>query len=79
MLPERSYEQELCRAKVTLFLVLGSIYVLAVLLLESVIMPEYVYTPLRRMLEADAATQAGDRERELIPDSEILDGTRSAT
>ncbi len=36
-------------------------------------MPEYVYSPLRRMLEADAATQAGNRERELIPDSEILD------
>ena len=72
-LPERSYEQELRRAKLTLFLVLGSIYVLAVLLLELVIMPEYVYSPLRRMLEADAATQAGDRERELIPDSEILD------
>src|SRR5579863_9591676 len=71
--PERSYEQELRRAKLTLFLVLGSIYVLAVLLLEVVIMPEYVYSPLRRMLEADAATQAGNRERELIPDSEILD------
>jgi signal transduction histidine kinase len=72
-LPERSYEQELRRAKVTLFLVLGSIYILAVLLLELVIMPEYVYSPLRRMLEADAATQAGNRERELIPDSDILD------
>jgi two-component system NtrC family sensor kinase len=71
--PERSYEQELRRAKLTLFLVLGSIYVLAVLLLEVVIMPEYVYSPLRRMLEADAATQAGNRERELIPDGEILD------
>ena len=46
---------------------LGSIYVLAVMLLESAIMPLYVYRPLRRMLEADAATQAGDRERELIP------------
>jgi signal transduction histidine kinase len=72
-LPERSYEQQLRRAKLTLFLVLGSIYVLAVLLLEAVIMPEYVYSPLRRMLEADAATQAGNRERELIPESEILD------
>jgi signal transduction histidine kinase len=72
-LPERSYDQELRRAKVTLFLVLGSIYVLAVLLLELVIMPEYVYSPLRRMLEADAATQAGNREGEMIPESEILD------
>ncbi len=60
------------RAKLTLFLVLGSIYVLAVLLLELVIMPLYVYRPLRRMLQADAATQAGNRERELIPSDDIL-------
>jgi len=72
ILPEQSYEQQLRRAKVTLFLVLGSIYVLAVLLLELIIMPEYVYSPLRRMLEADAATQAGNRENELIPENEIL-------
>lgn len=71
-LPGRSYEEAVERAKLTLFLVLGSIYVLAVLLLESAIMPLYVYRPLRRMLDADAATQAGDRERELIPDDEIL-------
>ena len=77
-LPERSYEQELRRAKVTLFLVLGSIYVLAVLLLESIIMPEYVYSPLRKMLDADAATQAGDRERELIPEARFW-ATRSGT
>ena len=71
-LPERTYQQELRRAKITLFLVLGSIYVLAVLLLESIIMPEYVYRPLQKMLDADAATQAGDRERELIPEDDIL-------
>ena len=71
-LPEHTYDQELRRAKLTLFLVLGSIYILAVLLLESVIMPEYVYQPLQKMLDADAATQAGDRERELIPEDDIL-------
>lgn len=71
-LPHRTYEQELRRARITLFLVLGSIYVLAVLLLESVIMPEYVYQPLQKMLDADSATQAGDRERELIPEDVIL-------
>jgi signal transduction histidine kinase len=64
---------ELARAKATLFLVLGSIYIAAVLLLEVVIMPLYVYRPLSRMLEADTATRAGDRERELIPQTEILD------
>ena len=67
-----SYKYAISRARLTLFLVLGSIYVLAVLLLESAIMPLYVYRPLRRMLEADTATQAGDRERELIPREEIL-------
>jgi signal transduction histidine kinase len=71
-LPQRFYRQAVVRAKTTLFLVLGSIYVLAVLLLEVAIMPLYVYRPLRRMLEADAATQAGDRARELIPEQEIL-------
>src|SRR5258708_37731205 len=35
-------------------------------------MPLYVYRPLRRMLEADAATQQGDRDREMIPPEEIL-------
>lgn len=70
--PKQSYEEAIARAKLTLFLVLGSIYVLAVLLLESAIMPLYVYRPLRKMLQADAATQAGDRERELIPENEIL-------
>jgi signal transduction histidine kinase len=71
-LPQKAYRQAIDKAKVTLFLVLGSLYLLAVLLLEAAIMPLYVYRPLRRMLEADAATQAGDRARELIPEREIL-------
>ena len=53
-LSQESYEAAVDRAKLTLFLVLGSIYVLAVLVLESAIMPLYVYRPLRKMLEADA-------------------------
>ena len=57
------------RAKIALFVVLGSIYIAAVVLLEAVIMPLYVYRPLRRMLEADTATRAGDRKSELIPRS----------
>jgi signal transduction histidine kinase len=69
---QRSYESAVKRAKLTLFLVLGSIYILAVLLLESAIMPLYVYRPLRKMLEADTATQSSDRDRELIPSEEIL-------
>ncbi len=68
-----SYEETVSRARLTLFFGLGAIYVLAVLLLESTIMPLYVYRPIRRMLSADAATQAGDREGEIIPAVEILD------
>jgi signal transduction histidine kinase len=53
-------------AKANLFIVLGVIYILAVLVLETTIMPLYVYRPLQLMLEADQATQHGDRDRELI-------------
>jgi len=58
-------------AKATLFIVLGAIYILAVLVLETTIMPLYVYRPLQLMLEADQATQHGDRERELIDEAFI--------
>lgn len=68
---ERSYQDAISRAKLTLFLVLGSIYVAAVVLLEAAIMPLYVYRPLRRMLEADTATRAGNRTSELIPLTDI--------
>jgi signal transduction histidine kinase len=60
------------RARLTLFIVLGGIYVLAVVLLETLIMPSYVYGPIRLFLEADHATQQGDREHELIPTERIL-------
>jgi len=70
--PRESYAEALARARLTLFLVLGSIYVLAVVVLESAIMPLYVYRPLQRMLDADRATQRGDRDREMIPPAEIL-------
>jgi signal transduction histidine kinase len=66
-----AYREAVFRAKITLFLVLGAIYVAAVVLLEAAIMPLYVYRPLRVMLDADTATRAGDRQRELIPPPEI--------
>ncbi|MDX2150951.1 MAG: HAMP domain-containing sensor histidine kinase [Bryobacteraceae bacterium] len=72
-LPRESYNQLISRAKWTLFVVLGLTYLLAVLLLELIIMPQYVYRPIRLMLEADVATQHGDRENELIPEGLILD------
>ena len=55
------------QARWALLLVLGGIYGLAVLLLETVLMPLYVYRPLRLILEADKDTQRGDRANELIP------------
>ena len=58
-------------ARLVLFLVLGIVYVLAVILLEAVIMPRYVYQPLQLMLQADEATRQGDREHEYISDSVI--------
>src|SRR5580704_4148623 len=60
-------------AKTNLFIVLGGIYILAVLVLETTIMPLYVYRPLRLMLEADQATQHGDRDRELRKREEDLE------
>jgi signal transduction histidine kinase len=66
-----AYRDAVFRAKITLFFVLGAIYAAAVILLEAAIMPLYVYRPLRVMLDADTATRAGDRQRELIPPAEI--------
>ena len=69
----QSYEDAIFTARLTLFLVLGALYVAAVVLLESIIMPLYVYQPIRRTLDADTATRDGDREREIIPEYEILE------
>lgn len=71
-LSEQAYTEAVWRARLALFLVLGIIYTLAVLLLEAVIMPRYVYEPIQRMLDADAATQAGEHQWELIPEEVIL-------
>jgi C4-dicarboxylate-specific signal transduction histidine kinase len=51
--------------------VLGAGYVAAVLLLELLVLPVYVYRPLRVLLEADEAARRGDREHELIDESLI--------
>jgi signal transduction histidine kinase len=60
------------QAKTNFFIVLGGIYILAVLALETTIMPLYVYRPLRLMLNADQATQHGNREQEIIDEQLIL-------
>jgi len=66
-LPNEYYRQSLRVIRTALFVVLGVIYILAVLLLELVIMPLYVYRPLRAMLNADYSVMTGDRPREIIP------------
>ncbi len=62
------YQTALRQAKISLFVVLGTIYVLTIAVMEFFIMPQYVYHPLNLMLEADAATQQDDRAHELIDD-----------
>jgi len=71
-IPDDYYEGLLREAKLNLFVVLGVIYVLAVLLLEMVIMPRYVYRPIRLTLAADRAARLGDRDQELINQGAIL-------
>ncbi len=66
-LPNEYYAQALRIIRTALFVVLGVIYILAVLLLELVIMPLYVYRPLRAMLDADYSVMTGDRPSEIIP------------
>ena len=72
-LPNLVYDDVIERAKVTLLVVLGALYVLAVALLELVIMPRYVYGPIQLMLSADEATRRGSRSQELIDDSYITE------
>jgi hypothetical protein len=59
-------ESVVVEAQLRLFAALGLIYVLAVLALELLIMPRYVYEPIQATLEADEAVQEGDRDAEII-------------
>ncbi len=65
------YREIPARAQMSLIVVLAAIYVLAVVVLETTIMPLYVYKPLQLMLDADKATQRDDRDRELIDERDI--------
>lgn len=67
------YEKALRQARISLFVVLGTIYLLSIVAMESVIMPQYVYRPLHLMLEADEAIKRDDRINELIAEDLILD------
>ena len=82
LLPERYYQEIVTRSKTSIFIALGVIYVLTVAALEFVIMPRYVYSPIRATLHADEAVQEGERALELIsgaaiPGDEIGDIMRS--
>ncbi len=66
------YDKALRHARMGLFVVLGSIYLLSIVVLEFLIMPLYVYRPLHLMLAADEAIQHDDRTHELIDDNLIL-------
>ena len=70
--PAGVYDSTLRRAQISLFAVLGTIYVLTIIVLEFMILPQYVYQPLTLMLEADTATQGDDREHELIDERFIM-------
>jgi signal transduction histidine kinase len=67
------YDRALRQARLSLFIVLGCLYLLTIVVMEFMIMPLYVYRPLQLMLEADDATQRDDRVHELINDELILD------
>jgi signal transduction histidine kinase len=71
-LPREFYVNALRQARISLFVVLGTVYILSIAIMEFVIMPQYVYQPLALMLKADDATQQGDRQREMIDQQFIL-------
>ncbi len=71
-LPGAFYAMALRRARISLFVVLGTIYALSIIVLEFIIMPQYVYQPLTLMLDADRATQKEDRDHEMIEQRFIL-------
>lgn len=71
-LSPESYDAAVKQAQATLFVVLGAVYILSILLLEFVIMPRYVYRPLRVMLDADEASQRSDLEHEIIDEHEMM-------
>ncbi|MEZ6243043.1 MAG: ATP-binding protein [Phycisphaerales bacterium] len=48
-----------------------AVYALVAVALEIFVLPRHVYAPIRRMLRADRAVQEGDKERELIPETQI--------
>lgn len=48
-----------------------AVYALVAAALELFVLPQHVYGPVERMLEADRAVEEGDAGREIIPESSI--------
>jgi signal transduction histidine kinase len=48
-----------------------AVYALVAAALELFVLPQHVYGPIGRMLEADRAVQEGNKEEEIIPDAVI--------
>ena len=71
--PSDVYDSFTRRVRLTLFFVLGAIYLLSVLALEFLIMPRYVYSRIRMMLDADRAVRDNRRADEMIEPDRILD------
>jgi signal transduction histidine kinase len=71
-IPEVYYDGLVFRAKYTLWIVLAILYFLAIIILETMVMPAFVYRPIQCFLDADAASRQNDRAQELIPEEEIL-------
>lgn len=71
--PSDAYDSFTQRVRLTLFFVLGAIYLLSVLALEFLIMPRYVYSRIRMMLDADQAVRDNRRADEVIDRERILD------
>jgi signal transduction histidine kinase len=56
---------------IVLLLTLLAIYGLVAAALETLVLPQHVYGPIERMIEADRAVREGDRAHELIPEKDM--------
>lgn len=72
-LPQEQYRQLINDARWALTIVLIATYLLGVLILEFLVLPVFVYRPIRQLLDADSAASQGDRINELVPETEIPD------
>ncbi len=59
------------RLYILTFVALLTMYLLVAIAAEALVLPQSVYRPIRRMLEADVAVQQGRKDAELIPDGAI--------